>query len=130
MIEYSGKLSIEAATALAQANYNHKTQEEIITLKQRIAELEEGLAELWFTCGKFWDGDDSIEKLLPHSQRRAREMSLEQTMKWANEKIKEQAVENGKLQQRIAELEDALAYHQEQTRPIERTQKLLAKRVS
>ena len=103
MIEYSGKLSIEAATALAQANYNHKTHEEIITLKQRIAELEqslskriagecccphstgssthfpscpmidkeriaeleEGLAELWFTCGKFWDGDDSIEKLLP-----------------------------------------------------------------
>jgi BMFP domain-containing protein YqiC len=65
MIRYSGKLSIEAATALAQANYNHKTQEEIITLKQRIAELE-----------------------------------------------------------------DALAYHQEQTRPIERTQKLLAKRVS
>jgi hypothetical protein len=40
MIEYSGKLSIEAATALAQANYNHKTQEEIITLKQRIAELD------------------------------------------------------------------------------------------
>jgi hypothetical protein len=32
-------------------------------------------------------------------------MSLEQTMKWANEKINEQAVENGKLQQRIAELE-------------------------
>ena len=40
MIEYSGKLSIEAATAIAQANYNQKTQEEIITLKQRIAELE------------------------------------------------------------------------------------------
>ena len=40
MIEYSGKLSIEAATALAQANYNHKTHEEIITLKQRIADLE------------------------------------------------------------------------------------------
>jgi hypothetical protein len=34
-------------------------------------------------------------------------MSLEQTMKWANEKINEQAVENGKLQQRIAELEAA-----------------------
>ena len=40
MIEYSGKLSIEAAAALAQANYNYKTQEEIITLKQRIADLE------------------------------------------------------------------------------------------
>ena len=36
-------------------------------------------------------------------------MSLEQTMKWANEKIKEQAVENGKLQQRIAELEQSLS---------------------
>ena len=22
------------------------------------------LGELWFTCGKFWDGDDSIERLL------------------------------------------------------------------
>ena len=30
----------------------------------RIKELEEALGELWFTCGKFWDGDDSIEKLL------------------------------------------------------------------
>lgn len=36
-------------------------------------------------------------------------MSLEQTMKWANEKINEQAVENGKLQQRIAELEQSLS---------------------
>jgi hypothetical protein len=31
---------------------------------------------------------------------------LEETMSWATEKIKEQALENGKLKQRIAELED------------------------
>ena len=46
LIEYSGKLSIEAATAIAQANYTQKTQEEIITLKQRIAELEKSLAAI------------------------------------------------------------------------------------
>ena len=33
-------------------------------LENRVAELEDALGELWFTCGKFWDGDDSIEKLL------------------------------------------------------------------
>ena len=33
-------------------------------LEYRIKELEEALEELWFTCGKFWDGDDSIERLL------------------------------------------------------------------
>ena len=41
---------------------------EIEMLKYRIKELEEALGELWFTCGKFWDGDDSIEKLLHPAQ--------------------------------------------------------------
>ena len=52
IVEYSGKLSIEAATALAQVNYNYKTQEEIITLKQRIAELE--------AAGKWISVEDSL----------------------------------------------------------------------
>jgi hypothetical protein len=33
---------------------------------------------------------------------------LEETMSWATEKIKEQALENGKLKQRLAELEALL----------------------
>ena len=39
-------------------------EETLGALKQRIAELELGLTELWFTCGEYWDGDDSIENLL------------------------------------------------------------------
>ena len=41
---------------------------ELERLEYRIKELEEALGELWFTCGKFWDGDDSIEKLLRQAQ--------------------------------------------------------------
>ena len=41
-----------------------RTTSEVRQLEKRVAELEEALGELWFTCGKFWDGDDSIEKLL------------------------------------------------------------------
>ncbi len=37
---------------------------ELEKLEDRIAKLEDALGELWFTCGKFWDGDDSIERLL------------------------------------------------------------------
>ena len=40
------------------------TTSEVRQLENRVAELEEALGELWFTCEKFWDGDDSIEKLL------------------------------------------------------------------
>ena len=40
------------------------TTSEVRQLEDRVAELEEALGELWFTCGKFWDGDNSIEKLL------------------------------------------------------------------
>ena len=40
------------------------TTSEVSQLEKRVAELEEALGELWFTCGKFWDGDDSIERLL------------------------------------------------------------------
>jgi len=37
---------------------------ELEKLEDRITKLEDALGELWFTCEKFWDGDDSIEKLL------------------------------------------------------------------
>ena len=40
------------------------TTPEVRQLENRVAELEEALGELWFTCGKFWDGDDSIKRLL------------------------------------------------------------------
>ena len=45
-----------------------RTTSEVRQLEDRVAELEEALGELWFTCGKFWDGDDSIEKLLRQVQ--------------------------------------------------------------
>tara|TARA_R110000868_G_scaffold404249_1_gene682222 strand:+ start:222 stop:395 length:174 start_codon:yes stop_codon:yes gene_type:complete len=41
---------------------------ELERLEYRIKELEAALGELWFTCGKVWDGDDSIEKLLSQVQ--------------------------------------------------------------
>ena len=44
------------------------TTSEVRQLEKRVAELEEALGELWFTCGKVWDGDDSIEKLLSQVQ--------------------------------------------------------------
>tara|TARA_R110002096_G_C14551123_1_gene719214 strand:+ start:152 stop:316 length:165 start_codon:yes stop_codon:yes gene_type:complete len=44
------------------------TMTELEKLEYRIKELEEALGELWFTCGKFWDGDDSIERLLRQVQ--------------------------------------------------------------
>lgn len=37
---------------------------ELERLEKRVSELESALGELWFTCGKFWDGDDAIEQLL------------------------------------------------------------------
>ena len=46
-------------------------------LEKRVSELEEALGELWFTCGKFWDGDDSIEKLLRQVKTKEQEVKMQ-----------------------------------------------------